>query len=633
MTGPSSRTETIALLSAVVLLAGAASATVVTASPDCTERDANTSVDHGPPEECTDADSQGATVNGVDATTFWKLWSGDADSVEPDLEDRDPAERTELDRVRGLAPSVDFYFEQPPAATGRWNEHDHGDFSPGGTGSVTYPERADTKTTGITHGTVYDAHVTMFSVDPSTVVHRAGSETRFVRPSGSVRAVADFRAESDTGSGRCADSYSITSTDTTVRLVVDGAVVDSTDSKTATLDYSGLDGSHTFELETEYDVTVEHVDKWYHSHDDGGHCHSSTHYDTSTVTVDSETADVTVHEPPSAEARQYIYNDSDRTGVLLDYEGEWTTVELGELTVHSGWRFYTESRSGFGQMYTDDGSGPTAGDSSVRPLETHAYTVNDTSVSVADDEIPSGSLLVGRTERTTQAGTTGLPPRVDHESEAPHGAVRSMTVESTRENWLNVQNAGGRFDSWYSQFPFLSPPTPDYRVTGLVHGTSASVSPPPVEDVYAVDVSVQEESVDDGTYEYVVSVSDSAGTPIDQGQLVMGGKTFDVSDGTVTATLDDAGVRVNPRYEPPEWSGDGPYYQEADTIVPRGGGAIPSPFELFAFGVMMLAWGIPFALLMIAMDYAFGTRFFRDSLPSVQAVFQGIHDAIWRGRR
>lgn len=606
-------------------------ATASTPPDECSDRD--TASDHGPPPECQDANSQGSSVNGVGAVTFWKLWSGDVDDAdEPTFEEENASERTDLDRYRGFSPVTDFFFHAPPEAAGTWNSNDHGDFSGGDRTKSVYPTGATLATASASVDSpesdplaIRDAYVRMFSLGPSTLVHEGGSVERLVAPAGTVRVVSDFRVEkpqnykpSSPDRGDTWYKYTGFSYSRNVTFSIDGTEQAVRTSDAPSFSYGGFvtGSSKTFEVTIQIEAEITEKEKDYVCKDyDNGSCVDEGWEDdwsTETLTVSTSqttSESATVYGTPSASGRTFEYAESTDAGVIVNFDDAWASVELGDVELRSGWRFFTQSPDGWGQMVESTASDQTTTESSVRPLEVHAYTVNDTDVNTSVSDLDAEDYMNDlRVEGEVVAGTSDLPANVDLDAVDQHLAVRTYAVISRDTSRIDIE---------------------DGQVVGLVQGQRSSVSVDGPETVHPVMLSIASHSESGGTHTYVIELVDESGNPVQDGQLVFNGNSYEVTGGSVTVTVEDRGYALNIAYQPEEWSGDGPYYQSADTLVPLGSTGIPSPMELFTFGVMVFVWFIPLCLILVALDFFMGTRFFRDSLPSTMDAFRGIRDAIF----
>jgi hypothetical protein len=625
----------VVALVAVVILPGAVAAFGAAQTPpdQCEERDEES--DHGPPEECTEVDGPGDTVNGVDAVTFWKLWSGDADDADqPDFETERADERTDLERYRGFSTVTDFSFHAPPTAVGTWNAADFEEFSGGDRRVSVHPSGATlrkdvepaTSETGVL--AIRDAYVAVFSVGPSTLVHQGGSVDRLVAPSGTVRVVNDFRVVKPEGytppSPDIGDEryrYVDFSYSREVTFSVDGTPQRTVDADAPSFSFGEFTPGESKQFGVTVEVTAavtEETKSYVCKEWDNGSCVAEGWEDDwdddGTLEVDvtqTQTESGTVYGPPSASARAFEHAESTEGGVAVTFEDAWASVELGDTEIRSGWQFFTRSPDGWGEMTrrtaADSEPGP-----SVRPLEVHAYTVNDTDVNTTTPDLDAtAQMRQSRTEGEVTEGTSDLPVNTDLDAVEDHLSVRTYVATSRDLSQIDVE---------------------DGSVVGLVAGQTSSVSVSGPETVRTVTVSVESRSENDDTYTYEIGVTDGSGDPVDAGEVVLNGQRASVDDGTATVTVENRGYALDIGYEPPEWTGEGPYYEPTDTIVPLGSTGVPSPMEVFGFVLMMFIWCIPFALVLVALDYVFGTRFLRDSLPSTFDALRGLRDALFGGR-
>jgi hypothetical protein len=608
--------------------------TAAAAPPDpCEQRDRHP--DRGPPPECVKVIHDDATVNGVDAVTFWKLWDGDRDDAgELALEDREDFDSvTSYEYVRGWSVVTDYPFYEPPAATETWNRNDHGDFNGGSRRKSVYPrgtrKERDTEWAGAPGEklAIRGAYVKIFSTDPTTVVHSGGRTERLVAPEGTVRAISDYRVIKPDFTQRTLPSgtiliwtYTGFNHNRRTTLSIDGVPAGRDRTEDPVFQFNGLRPGDEVTFKVETDITARVTESKYRIQcTPGSGCSPPTLVSREPLGVDvsqTRTMRATVYEAPSAEAREYEFSSGDHRGMLLSFDDHWGSITLGDTTVHSGWRFYTESRDDWGEMKTSTNlvSSPLPEESSVRPIETHAYTVNATDIET-EGNAPGKWTVVSATGRNHR-GTTRLPGRIDPAwsgPDSPHLSVRDLRVQST-------------FDE--------PPGTSSGEVVGLVAGQTSPVSLDGPETVHDVTVRVKSKTAVNDSLEYEFEAVDDDGNPVEGGTLVVNGTGYRVpDDGIVTATVDGDVNSFRAEYRPEDWSGDGPYYTGDDLVVPISSSEVPSPAELFAVATEVFVVLVPFMLSMVALDYMLGTRFFRDSLPSVHDAFQGVYDAIRERRR
>ena len=633
-----SRLRSGVLVLAVVLALGAVAVTATSSdtagTTECSERDASS--DFGAPPECEDLDSGSGTVNGVDGITFWKLWSGDEDLDTGEI-DRPEDGASQLDNFSRASRAGDFVFEDPPSAAQTWNGNDHGDFTDtsGGEGVAAVPTGVtpdnDTKTVagGNDEFGLHDGHVEIFSVGPSTILHKDGGTERLVRSSGEVRTVSDYRVDWPQLSGWVTEgddrwSFDRESLSREIDYYVDGTAEETNvDSDTSTFSYGGLGtgSSVSFSVEVEITAEVSYEKEEYECVDyDNGSCEDHDWVDdgsgTHVVTVtDDDSVSAVVYEAPTVDAQQVEYAESSEEGIAMEPGPLWSSVELGDVTVQSNWEFYTRSPSGWGEIdVSETGGTDETVESSVRPLEVHAYPTSETVAFNVTDESVDAGFTASETETTNRTGVSSLPSEIDREPAGQYEQLDRVVATSGGGSAIAVS---------------------DGEVRGLVAGETRSVSLQNAATVYPVTVSVvsQTENGDD-SYTLTVEVVDSTGDPVDEGHVVVGNQQKDLqSDGTAVVDYGGGGFSVPVTYEPPssDVSPGAKLYQEDEIVWPLNAETF-SAQQVFSLGLMVFLWLIPFMIIGVIFDYFLGTTFFRDSMPSVHDAFRGIYDALRGGR-
>jgi hypothetical protein len=611
MTG-SRTTRALFVFAGLLLASGVMTAVAGAERPPSPCEDRNTTSSLGVPPECEDIDGGGDSVNGVDAVTFWKLWSGDVEVTGSPSFDQ---ETSDLEKARIISAYGDVSFLTPPSAAGAWNANDYGDFSAGGSGSSVYPAGVSPSSNAV----VKDAYVALFSVGPSTVVHRDGTTERYVAPGGEVRAVSDFRyvVPEDDNSGSIRHYYDHHSTEKTLTLLVDGTVVQQSSSKAPTFSYSGLSGTSTIEVQSNFTVRIRHRKEectdWNSTTDSCDGSWDETVDEVNEYTqIDTESADVRVYRTPDVDAYRVEYAGADRGGIVVEPDSLWSRVQLGDASVDSAWRFYTASPPGWGEMVTADDDGTSRSESSVQPLVVHAYPEERTVYLNTTDPEAGANAELDLENVTTQtvSGASSLSTNVDLPATTEYERVVSLTATSPMISELDIS---------------------DGQVSGLVADQTASVSLGSTRTVHQTELEVVSRTVqDDGTYVYEFRVVDEGGDPVDGGHVVVDGTEYDITGGTATASFEPSGFAVTVVYEPPESPPGTDRYTDSQLYIPLNSN-VPSPQQIFQFGAMVFVWLIPFALLGVAMDFFLGTTFFRDSIPGIMDTFRAIRDAIVGG--
>ncbi|MBX0325822.1 hypothetical protein EGH21_22650 [Halomicroarcula sp. F13] len=192
--------------------------------------------------------------HGVNDTAFTPLWSNDTDEIV--LTGKNDSSRA----LQTLASGTDIPLNEPPQAVEQWNRGEHGEFPQTDAETSAAPRHAVLEDGRY----IQDAHATLVSVQPSTIVHTSASErTHYVAPSGEVLGVVDFRIRTPSGSRSENRTVSHAVTQTRVsetRLLADGNVVArQNQTQRPRLTYSELAASKeptTLTLEATIETTV-----------------------------------------------------------------------------------------------------------------------------------------------------------------------------------------------------------------------------------------------------------------------------------------------------------------------------------------------------------------------------------------
>ncbi len=602
------RTSLVSLALIVVVVASAAVAVGTTTPALQDDRDAI------PPEQ--------GSAHGVDGVMFWKLWSNDQDPADGSEEDIDHENIEDPEAAKKVSKGADFVFGRPPDAVQQWNSGDIGDFSPGGDNTAKVVGGASTQSATGSGVDIYDAYVEVFSIGPSTVVHLPGREERYVTGDPTLRAISDFRYEKESsesfGSSDDIEKWKNPNTEATVEVKKDGSVVDSwtTSGSVGSLSHEySVSDTADLNVEVTYEVTVNHekydCTDWNSSTDscDGHYDKEHDHDHTRTVTV-SDGDTVTKQDEPKVEITKYEYKNSERGVLVVEPEGLWRTINLGEVTIRNQWEFYTRSPEGWETMVTKNQNGATENPSDVRPAVVHAYPVYP---EARVTESPSG-LRVSNLSSSISAGPISLGSDINVQAPADRKEVDKVVLQSDQldQHSISPENA-----------------------TGLTSGVSNdSLSIGNTNDVRKTTVKILSKTNTKNGTRYEVTVVDGSGTPVTEGNLSVGGDSHSLGGGPIQVTLTSGifgGAQL--RYEPPggTWStGDQDRYQTAvHHVFPDASTDVPGAFEMLQLAVYTLIWFVPLGLAGLALDYMLGIRLFRDALPSVHDTFRGIRDAIF----
>jgi hypothetical protein len=592
-------------LLAVIATAAALGVSPATATPTNTTTNASTA-------------SAPEPDHGVPPATYRKLWSGDADR-QTITEGREPT---------SLLAIVDHPFQRPPQAVGQWTRGDHREFPTSGPSRAVIPPAADTSD----RRWIHNAHVTVFAVQPSTVAHPEGTTTEwYVRPSGAVLGVADYRVQvprnrtvdydppapepGERVLERVAHTWTLhTHSLGNVELRADGLLLTRIDpEKRPRIRFGGLPRrTEELSLRTNVSAALNHtVRREYRVAErvcteetsDDAPTNESCHveYDTvqtverrqptATVTV-SDTVDVAVYRlAPRAERMDF----ADGGAALAIDRGAgdpWARANLPDGEVHTAWHFYSARRPGWTTLTVATRYGTERIRSDAIPLQVHAFP--STGGSYARSERRSPEAL----QVTRVAGPRREAPQLPDEITVPvvTDPYRApATVVVRRERRLDI---GERV-----------------TVHGLVRGAAA---PAPVstrrqQRATELDLTVLAVDRSEGSARVRVTLRETdAGAPIDltdrPGAVVIHDTRLKPdADGGIVATVPLGTGTITARYRPAPWWATSPAYAPAEA---RASAAVgwPAPLRvvLVAFGLATMLSPLLFTIYVL--DRLLGRR-------------------------
>lgn len=314
--------------------------------------------------------------------------------------------------------SLDFYregdrtYNLPPTQAATWTENAFKELRQDqlSTDTSLYPENTELRQSAF----IKDAHVTVFSVSPSTIVHRGTGTTRFITNSGTVRALADYRV--DVPETTVSDGNGDNVIQKTVRwsisdisreetsLSIDGQQVDESSDQAAILEYgirhrdvdtlsveTSIEVSLQKEVEVKRVVSEDDHDRtrppWRRFGGDETSPDNETETEVETVTRTSLVTDsVTVRDPVPVE----LYELSDLSGIKADGKSTGKRLALHTRTpvagyeikrnaedtqsfVQTPWKFYTARNLTWNRIKKGDSTGDTVESRLTVPVEIHAY--------------------------------------------------------------------------------------------------------------------------------------------------------------------------------------------------------------------------------------------------------------------
>jgi hypothetical protein len=471
-----------------------------------------------------------------------------------------------------LATCTDLTYAAPPAHAARMTTAAFPALEPGGADTSVHPPHADRES----EGAIADAHATVFAVHPATRVHLDSTTTRqYIAPTGTVRALVDYRVRDNLGPNRSVRSHTVR----TVTLDIGTEqVASTTGAQTPTLSYDTTQtGEQSLTVTAEIAVMIA-VDG------------PRTTTFTQTVTV-SDTRSVWVYQL-TPEAYTARYPDG-RFGLAVYQGNPWHSLTLSEDGTHrvrGVWRYYTARDPRWDRLTVARATATTTRPAAATPLRVAAFPaqIGPRAVPVRD-----GPTLTAVWGVTTRSPAARLPPNV---------SVGVISDEYTRSYGVAVRNET------------LDPER--IQVHGVVRGVSAPLSgvTRTARPIREPNLSVRLTDSSGSAATLRITVRDSqTGAPLrvtesaaprpivadrPDGTLSINGEPVMLGpDGTATRTVAEPGL-YTVRFEPAPWRTTSPAYTAASDTVRW------HPLGTLAVWVQLLEttiWiGIPVAVAWIA---------------------------------
>ncbi|WP_231587995.1 hypothetical protein [Halostagnicola sp. A56] len=289
-----------------------------------------------------------------------------------------------------LSKSTDYLFDEPIEDVERWNSGDFDDYAAGDEDTSVHPEVAALEDGRF----IKDAHATIFTVNPSTVLQSGTESTTYIAPEGEVLAFSDYRVKvpDDSKSGSVREEWSLEeATLESVDLQADGQTVDSNTSHRSTLEYSGLSGDPTLAVEAKISAQLRQEERTcdeYNQSTDS--CESSweteINHPSEQLTV-TDSLETTVNQVDTADGNQTAFEaDDNRTGAVVHPGTVWSGIDIDDnIQVRGNWRFYSAGADGWHTMVSRTESGATRENSTVRPAQLYAVPMQ------AEPDVAGGS--------------------------------------------------------------------------------------------------------------------------------------------------------------------------------------------------------------------------------------------------
>ncbi len=525
---------------------------------------------------------------GVNETRFPLLWSEDLEQRDRTNDEVETPVASEAAFAARLAGSTDVPFETPPNSVERWNSGDITDFTPGGERTSVHPEGAQLQDGAF----IRDAYVSIFAVQPSTVLHSENDSTQYIAPDGDVLAITDYRVHLPTGStdGSVRDRWTVVATDIdSIELRADGRLLDSASSHRSTLEYSGLSGAQNLTVEVDISVRLRHETRTCDEYDGSadscdGLWTTETENLTDQLTLTASRHTVVNRFTDSHAKHVTFAGDTNRTGVVVHPGTTWSRIDVArDARLRGNWRFYSRGVDGWHTMVSSTETNTTRTASSVRPAQIHAVPTQrrpDTPSQAVDAEPPLSIDKTWGRERDGPSLSNAIDiPTADRYLNVTSIAVQSETLPATT------------FD--------------EVTVHGIVAGQSRTVS---VDDTDTVrDTTLELTVLEANLSETVVraTVTETAtGEPITTGRVEVGNRSAAVnaSGGALLELEDRPSGLVEGEYVPAEWwRANHLYAGAADraTVPPQ----YPPFQQLVQLVLVTLLWFLPVALAVYGFDY------------------------------
>jgi hypothetical protein len=503
--------------------------------------------------------------HGLNESTYYTLWSGDADSanVSTVLARNDTGETA---AVRALAAGTDIPLSEPPVAVERWNRGDHGEM-PGPTPAVSIaPAGVHLRDSG----GIRDAYVAVFAVQPLTrVLVSPSRQPLYVAPRGQVLATADYRVQlppDDTTGNRTVRWRLVDDDLVETRLLVDGtreSTVGGTHTPSLPYDFGtgGLASGATtraLTVESEITVTLERrvrtlVRRCPASNTTGtASCTPrwtvSTTERTETLIV-RDTVAVVPYELSVAGYRARFPNGD--LGLVVYRNQPWLGYTFGNTSVQGVWRLYAARDPAWDTLNWRTANGTTTRHSPAHPLQMYAYPIATGPTAAPSDRIALDAVY----GETVQPPT--LPPQVNLDAlTEPYTASYGLAtrIETTADaEALAATGLVRRVETTGAEGTFADLVIWESNLTLTVVETTATTATVRVSLEDAATRAPIETAARDGFV------------------LLAGERVNTTADGTVTRTIPRPTGAITARYEPGQWWLHYPAYVGAGDVVSMPG--------------------------------------------------------------
>lgn len=529
---------------------------------------------------------------GVENGTYQRLWSDDTDDANLSLDDFDGKNTTSKAAfVRRLTKSTDIPFEQPPQAVEDWNQGDINDYSHGNRKTSVHPAGASLED-GVY---IKDAFVSIFAIQPSTVLHQGRGTTQHIAPDGQVLAISDYRVivPEDDHEGSHRERWDLLGTKVeNVTLSADGRTLDTSRGHKTTLEYSSLSGSPRLTVTAE--ITMQAREKvwectdWNITTDDcvGSWDHDVHKHDFSKTV--SSSRDVDVNRLTGASGNRVRFEASDRTGAVINPDTAWSKITIEDETrVRSNWWFYSAGTPGWRTMVSETATDSTRSESSVRPLRVHAY--------------PSKVAPYVPTNRTDGEGRKLTIEEAWGASEQPGPSLPSKIDLDPANSYENADSIAVSSESVDDE-TFR-----EVTVHGIVRGQTRTLTLSKQRNVRETNLTLRVvDSNSSHATVHAIVTENASGDPITTGRVEIGNESTTLnSSGVGVITLTNPPALVRGQYHPTEWwRTTQPHAAAVD--VTKTPGDYPEPETIIDLTVVTLLWFVPAGLAVFGLDYLSG---------------------------
>lgn len=502
--------------------------------------------------------------HGLNESEFVRLWSEDTGStVSPN------------DSVsKFVSGASDYTYTDPPAEVEDWNRGEFGEL-----GTLDFDDRnTSIHPRGVElgssqNGTIKDAFVEVFAVEPGTRAHRSrGEQAIFIGDEGILMAVVDYRVEVPSGAELVSDGVVET------RLVSLGRTLgnDSSGEHTPEIDYE-IEGfgvrASGLSLESRIEATFRR-----------GSGRSAVYW----------TENVTVRKPLRVATNRLIeptaykvnYPDGDR-GIVVVHTGAWRGVQLPDGSVRTQWRYFTKRTEPWDELVVSSGGSPRTVHSPGHPVVIHAYPSKNGVRALSD--VGTGKPKVVRT-----AGVNYRPPELPE----------SVSVNVVDDEYKSVYAIEAEYDPSSGQEPV--------RYMGIVRGVENEVQVAGTRNMTETELGL--EVIDETSTHVTLRITlkeKESGRPIRlEGRAgyveLMGSERVNTSsDGTARTIIRKPNDYVRAEYVPGAWwRHRGAFMPSTATLAV--GNEFVGPLGVATGAFRIFGFLLPFLLVVFMLDRMLG---------------------------